>query len=316
MVKLFEDKEVVIEPNSLDRLAFGREGVAGSWFWKFPDFKAWILAFMINYNVFKVGVGTASIQAINLSPTAANGDYSMAIGGDVVVDGYSAFGFGQGNVVGSTGVSSGIGGTGNTNNGTSCFVIGSGNYNDGSYSIVGGVSNGTETTPLVAINSIIAGSSNAAGGASHCISGSVNTVNGSNNNVSGNEQTVGGTNCISSGLQNITNGSNNINTGYINEITATGSSNGIIGGQSNEIKSTSSSSSRSVILGGADNVIDDVSNSVIAGGSNITAIDDDTLYSEKQEIVGAGNGIIMASPDGTRYRLTIANGGGLTTTAI
>ena len=36
----------------------------------------------------------------------------------------------------------------------------------------------------------------------------------------------------------------------------------------------------------------------------------------KLEIGGAGEGIILASPDGTRYEINVANGGTLTVTAV
>ena len=41
-----------------------------------------------------------------------------------------------------------------------------------------------------------------------------------------------------------------------------------------------------------------------------------TTYDDKLEIGGAGAGIILASPDGTRYRLTVANGGTLSIAAV
>ena len=41
-----------------------------------------------------------------------------------------------------------------------------------------------------------------------------------------------------------------------------------------------------------------------------------TSPADKLEIAGAGNGIILSSPDGTRYRLTIANGGTVDITAV
>ncbi|NDC89357.1 MAG: hypothetical protein EB075_11255 [Bacteroidetes bacterium] len=37
---------------------------------------------------------------------------------------------------------------------------------------------------------------------------------------------------------------------------------------------------------------------------------------DRLELAGAGNGIILASPDGTRYRLTVANGGTLSIAAV
>ena len=49
--------------------------------------------------------------------------------------------------------------------------------------------------------------------------------------------------------------------------------------------------------------------SAIIGGSNITGSADDTVYTPKMETVLPGEGIIMASPDGTRYKVTVANGG-------
>jgi hypothetical protein len=41
-----------------------------------------------------------------------------------------------------------------------------------------------------------------------------------------------------------------------------------------------------------------------------------TSPAAKLEIGGAGEGIILASPDGTRYEITVANGGTLTVTAV
>jgi hypothetical protein len=80
-------------------------------------------------------------------------------------------------------------------------------------------------------------------------------------------------------------------------------------------------------LGGSDNVINsNVLNSIILGGSGLTATDSNTVYginfngntvySNNQEIIGSGNGIIMASPNGTRYKLSIANGGTISITAV
>ena len=62
-----------------------------------------------------------------------------------------------------------------------------------------------------------------------------------------------------------------------------------------------------------------------AGISNIEAIRIDDLGNvgigtttpgDKLEIGGAGAGIILASPDGTRYRLTVANGGTLSIASV
>jgi hypothetical protein len=52
--------------------------------------------------------------------------------------------------------------------------------------------------------------------------------------------------------------------------------------------------------------------SAVLGGQNITGSTSDTVYMPKVELVETGEGIIMKSPDGTRYKLTIANGGTVT----
>jgi hypothetical protein len=51
--------------------------------------------------------------------------------------------------------------------------------------------------------------------------------------------------------------------------------------------------------------------SAVLGGQNINATEDDTVYMPKVELDETGQGIIMKSPDGTRYKITIANGGTL-----
>lgn len=55
--------------------------------------------------------------------------------------------------------------------------------------------------------------------------------------------------------------------------------------------------------------------SAVIGGSAITGSADDTVYTPRLETVMSGEGIIMKSPDGTRYKVTVANGGTLTVTA-
>jgi nitrogen fixation protein len=47
------------------------------------------------------------------------------------------------------------------------------------------------------------------------------------------------------------------------------------------------------------------------GGQNISGATADTVYMPKVELAETGQGIIMKSPDGTRYKITIANGGTL-----
>lgn len=54
--------------------------------------------------------------------------------------------------------------------------------------------------------------------------------------------------------------------------------------------------------------------SAIIGGLSITSIEENTVYMPNAEIVGNANSIIMTSPDGTRYKITMANGGTLSIT--
>ena len=49
--------------------------------------------------------------------------------------------------------------------------------------------------------------------------------------------------------------------------------------------------------------------SVVLGGVNITGSTADTVYVPKLEVAETNEGIIMKSPDGTRYKVTVANGG-------
>jgi hypothetical protein len=56
-------------------------------------------------------------------------------------------------------------------------------------------------------------------------------------------------------------------------------------------------------------------NSAVLGGQNITGATSNTVYVPKLETAESGEGVIMKSPDGTRYKVTVANGGTLTVTA-
>jgi len=56
--------------------------------------------------------------------------------------------------------------------------------------------------------------------------------------------------------------------------------------------------------------------SVILGGRGLTSSAIDTVYAPRFEAGYTGEGIIMASPDGTRYKLTITNDGAVDVTAV
>ncbi len=48
----------------------------------------------------------------------------------------------------------------------------------------------------------------------------------------------------------------------------------------------------------------------------INGSNDDTVYMPKIELAEIGEGIIMKSPDGSRYKLTIVNGGTISITLV
>lgn len=54
----------------------------------------------------------------------------------------------------------------------------------------------------------------------------------------------------------------------------------------------------------------------IIGGQSITATESDTVYVPKLNVVTNGEGVILHSPDGTAYKLTVLNGGSLTATPV
>ena len=62
-----------------------------------------------------------------------------------------------------------------------------------------------------------------------------------------------------------------------------------------------------MISGGTD--ANTVSRSVIIGGTGITGNTTDTVYVPKLETDEAGEGIIMKSPNGTRFKITVSDVG-------
>jgi hypothetical protein len=70
------------------------------------------------------------------------------------------------------------------------------------------------------------------------------------------------------------------------------------------------------VLGGTSNILTNTAtNSAIIGGNNITGSTSNTVYVPELEVTSVGFGIILQSSNGTRYRVTVSNGGALTVTA-
>jgi hypothetical protein len=54
----------------------------------------------------------------------------------------------------------------------------------------------------------------------------------------------------------------------------------------------------------------------LGSGTQTTAADQVMIGARDLEITSSSKGVVLKSPDGTRYRITVANGGTLTVTAI
>ena len=169
-----------------------------------------------------------------------------------------------------------------------------------------------------------------------------NTTGGSNTGVGVNalqSNTTGGSNTgvgVNALLSNTTGGSNTgvgasalyAPSGNAANATTTGSRQTAIGVESGQASATQ----RNDIIAVGYRALVDGDNTVAVGsgaqalhagavalgqGSATTAVDQVMVGTRDVEIAGnATKGVVMRSPDGTRYRLTVANGGTLTITAI
>ncbi len=73
----------------------------------------------------------------------------------------------------------------------------------------------------------------------------------------------------------------------------------------------------SAILGGTDNNIDAAAeNSIVLGGTTQSCTTSNTVMMPRIELTTIGDGIIMVSPDGTQYKVTIDNAGNLVSAAV
>lgn len=97
-----------------------------------------------------------------------------------------------------------------------------------------------------------------------------------------------------------------------NELGATGSYGIAVFGQYNK-----NISSHNTIITGTNNTITaNAHRSAIIGGQNITATASDTVYVPKLWVVTNGEGVILQSPNGTKYKLTVDDAGTITSTPV
>lgn len=69
--------------------------------------------------------------------------------------------------------------------------------------------------------------------------------------------------------------------------------------------------------GGGDRLIIQGNGQVVVGAAQATNLVANLVVKQKDiEVEDVGRGLILASPDGTRYRITVANGGAITSTAV
>ena len=74
-------------------------------------------------------------------------------------------------------------------------------------------------------------------------------------------------------------------------------------------------SGSSAVIGGSGHTINHTG-SVVLGGYNFTTLSNETVYSPSVEIFKNGEGVILRSPNGTRYKLTVDNSGSTITTSL
>ena len=179
-----------------------------------------------------------------------------------------------------------------------------------------------------AYNAVIAGTGHdmSSGGAYSAILGGQGNFNWSNSSAviggNGNENVWSLYGVILGGEKNALSAEGStILGGYKNQL-ASSSFASILGGELNKIKATSANSTRSIIIGGIGNTIDSFENVTIISCSALTAVSANTVYvpaldvQDEITLATAGKGIIVVSPLGNRYRITVDDMGNLVSTLI
>jgi len=120
-------------------------------------------------------------------------------------------------------------------------------------------------------------------------------------------------------LSDGTTGSRNVAIGYRAASANAGNDNIAIGKDALRLSSSTSNSTIAIGSltspkqdGGSNEII--IGNGLTGNGSNTATIGDDSVT--ELHVGGNGAGVVLKSPDGTQYKITVSNSGVLTTTAI
>ena len=275
---------------------------------------------------------TGSTSHAEGQSTTASGDYSHSEGYSTIASGVRSHAEGSTTKsVGSSSHAEGNSTTASTQNshaeGYTTLASGNNSHAEGEGTIASGISSHAEGNGTVASNnySHAEGRQTLANGPQSHVEGYGSTASGDTSHAEGGSTKANGDYSHAEGNNTFANGYGSHTEGYLTTTTGTYSH---AGGESSKSYGTRSfvhsynsvintGATDSAILGGNGNTVNaNIINSIILGGSGITAVSGNTVYSNNQEIIGAGNGIIMASPNGTRYKLSIANGGTISITAV
>ncbi len=251
-----------------------------------------------------LAIGEWSIASgyINISA----GDYSSIIGGydnEITDDDYASILGGRENIIRNTAIiSPSITST------YSSILGGSNNIIDESTlaSIIGGEDNVIESSYY---SLIAGGSGNEISSLSDATRSNFSSIIGGNRNIitEARSAIIGGT------LNTVRSEDSAIIGGNYNEITVNSTHCFIGGGNTNKLDTYHAINS--AIIGGSRNTVG-MNNSVIIGGDLQTLNTANTVMVPKLVTSEHGEGVIMYSPDGTAFNLTVDNSGNLVTTAV
>lgn len=289
--------------------------------------------------------GKTNIVGGNLN-TISSTD-GLVAGANNTVEGNYSSAFGRNNTItGNTGLCVGIE---NTVGGQANFVAGITNEVTGLQSIVGGSTNKVYATNTIVSgnnntlqakednegtlrsdNSIVCGSQNVLNGApysmitgnSHEVSQSNNMVggyshivNGQSNMVGGNDNTIEGYNNLVAGANNTINGAQSFVVGQFNK--TSNKYNYLLG------RSLTATASDQTIIGSYNKERDDATFMIGIGTANSNRKNALTITTNGRaefindiELTTADSGIILKSPNGTKFKLTVDDNGTLTTEKV